>query len=409
MSTLPRPYEGIRILDLSGGVVGPVGGGILADLGAQLIRIEQPARAAAQRRQMAQLNLGARARGGNNLMNIHHHDKLHLSLDLRQPEGMEVLKRLIAVSDVLFENFTPRVIPSYGLECPAMQEINPGIIHVAMPGFGSTGPYRDFATLGPGIDANSGLGELTGYHDGPPLKPGNIYADYMNGLLASYCIGSGLFARAQTGRGQHIEAAMREVETNAIGEALLDYTLNGRVQTRQANRHPTMAPHNVYRCQGDDRWVAIAVENDEQWQALVRAMGTPGWARDPRFATALGRHHHQEELDRGIGLWTKDREHREVMELLQGVGVPTGAVLHPSEMMEDPQLRERGYYRDIPGADAKTVSVGFRYAGTPMPVVNKAPEHGQHNDWVLRELLHLPDEQIEVLKEKNVVSYSLAN
>jgi len=309
----------------------------------------------------------------------------------------------------VFENFSPRVMGNFGLECPVLQQINPGIIHVAMPAFGDSGPYRDLISQGPGSDAASGISNLTGYPDGPPSKPGNIYADYMNGLISSYCILTGLFARAQTGRGQHIGAPMREVETYAIGEALLDYTLNGRVQTRQGNRHPTMAPHNVYRCQGDDRWVAIAVENDDQWQSLVKAMGTPGWARDAHFATALGRHHHQEELDRGISQWTKDRDHLEVMELLQGVGVPAGAVVHPDQMLNDPQLEHRGYYRDIPGTDAMTVSLGFQYADTPMPVISKPPEFGQHNDWVLKELLDIPDEQITLLKEKNVISYGLAD
>ena len=245
---------------------------------------------------------------------------------------------------------------------------------------GCAGPYRDFAVLGPGVDAISGMSDLTGYPDGPPLKPGNFYADYMNGLLASYCILTGLFARAQTGRGQHIEAPMREVETHAIGEALLDYTLNDRVQTRQGNRHPSMAPHNVYPCRGDERWVALAVENDQQWQALLKAMGSPSWAQDPRFASAPGRHQHQEELDQHINAWTTDKEHREVMELLQGVGVPAGAVLHPDEMLEDPQLQHRGYYRDIPGTEEKTVSVGWQYVYTPIPVISPPPEFGQHND-----------------------------
>ena len=403
----PRPLEGIRVLDLSTGVVGPVGGGIMGDMGAQLIRIEQPARASAQRRTQAQNRPLGPAGGGIAAFNMHNRNKLHLSLDLRQPEGLEVFKRLILISDVIFENYTPRVITNFGLECPAMQVINPGIIHVAMPGFGSTGPYRDFAVLGPGVDAISGMSDLTGYPDGPPLKPGNIYADYMNGLLASYCILTGLFARAQTGRGQHIEAPMREAETHAIGEALLDFTLNGRIQTRQGNRHPSMAPHNVYPCSGEDRWVAIAVEDDQQWQALVKALGSPAWAQDPRFATTLGRHQHQEEIDQHLVQWTKDKEHRQVMELLQQAGVPAGAALHPDEMLDDPQLLHRGYYRDIPDTDAKTVSVGWQYANTPMPVISPPPEFGQHNDWVLRELLDLPDSDIQLLQDKSIISYGL--
>ena len=403
----PRPLEGIRVLDLSGGVVGPVGGGVIADLGAQIIRIEQPARVAAQRRQQRTYRSQGITVPVLTGMNVHHHDKMHLLLDLRQPEGLEVFKLLVLVSDVIFENFSPHVMPSYNLECPALQEINPGIIHVAMPAYGSTGPYKNFVSLGPGVNALSGISDLTGYVDGPPLKPGNYYGDYTNGLLASYCIFSGLFARAQTGRGQHIEASMREVETHAFGEALLDYTLNGRVQTRQGNRHFSMAPHNVYPCRGEDYWVAIAVENDKQWQALIRVMGSPTWAKDQRFATAQDRHQFQDEIDKHLSDWTRDQEHREVMTMLQTAGVPAGAALHPDEMLEDPQLLHRGFYRDIPGTALKTSSVGWKFSDTPMPIRRSSPEFGEQNDWVLRELLALPNSHIETLREKGVTSYDL--
>ena len=400
-----RPLDGIRILDLSGGVVGPVGGGILADLGAELIRIEQPARVAAQRRIQAQ------ARGGTNIgisaFGVHHHDKRHLSLDLRQPEGMDVLEQLIGVSDVLWENFSPRVMSNFGIECPTLQEINPRMIHVAMPAFGRSGPYRDFISMGPGVDAISGLSELTGYADGPPMKPGNFYADYMNGMLASHCILAGLFARDRTGRGQHIEATMLEAEVNAFGEAIVGYTLTDRAPTRRGNGHPTMAPHNVYPCHGDDRWVAIAVEDDDQWQALVRVMGTPAWAGEADFAGASGRHERQKEVDGRIAEWTREQDHREVMELLQAAGVPAGAVLHPEEMLEDPQLLHRGFYRDVPGTDLRTVSPGWQFAGTPMPVTAPPPEFGQDNDWVLRDLLGLSDEVIQSLLELRVIANDL--
>lgn len=400
-----RPLDGVRVLDLSGGVVGPVGGGVLADLGAELIRIEQPARVAAQQRLQAAAmpNRG----GGVVAFRVHHHDKKHLSLDVRQPEGMDVLKQLIEVSDVLWENFSPRVMTNFGIECPVLQEINPRMIHVAMPAFGRSGPYRDFISMGPGVDAISGLSELTGYADGTPMKPGNYYADYMNGMLASHCILAGLFARERTGRGQHIEATMLEAEINAFGDAVVGYTLNGVAPTRRGNGHPTMAPHNVYPCSGDDRWVAIAVEDDDQWQALVQAMGSPDWAVDTDFATEPGRYARQEELDGHIADWTRDQEHREVMEHLQAAGVPAGAALHPEEMLEDPQLLHRGFYRDVPDTDARTISVAWQFADTPMPVVARPPEFGQDNDWVLRDLLGLSDDAMASLLEKGVIANSL--
>ena len=396
----PRPLAGVRILDLTAGVVGPVGGEALADLGAEIIHIDQPARIAEQRRLFAHSSSGS-------AFNPHHHDKQHLSLDLQQQDGVEVFKRLLAVSDVVWENFRPRVMPKFGIECPVMQEINPRAIHVSLPAFGSTGPYKDLISMGPGVDACSGLSDLTGYEDGPPLKPGNFYADYMNGLLASHCILVGLFAREQTGRGQHIEAAMREAETHVIGEALLDYTLNGRVQHRRGNLHPTMAPHNVYRTAGQDEWIAIAVSSDEEWAALVGLMGAPAWAQDAALATASARLVAREDIDRHLAVWTAPHEHRALAERLQAAGVPAAPVLQPHEMPGDPQLLHRSFYRDIPGTDARTITGAWRFVQTPHTIQTPPPEFGEHNDRVLRGLLQLDDAFIRSLEERDIIRYGM--
>ncbi len=396
----PRPLEGVRILDLTAGVVGPVGGEILVDLGAEIIHIDQPARVAEQRRLFAHSSSGA-------TFNPHHHDKQHLSLDLRQPDGLEVFKQLVQISDVVWENFRPRVMPNFGIECPVLQEVNPRAIHVALPAFGSTGPYRDLISMGPGVDACSGLSDLTGYEDGPPLKPGNYYADYMNGLLASHCVLVGLFAREQTGRGQHIEAAMREAETHVIGEALLDYTLNGRVQHRQGNAHPTMAPHNVYPTAGSDEWIAIAVSSDEEWAALVAEMGAPSWAQAASLATAAGRLAAREEIDGHIAGWTAAEEHRALAARLQAAGVPAAPVLQPHEMQEDPQLVHRQFYRDIPGTGTRTISGAWRFGSTATGIQSPPPEFGEHNDRVLRGLLHLDDALLRSLEERDIIRYGL--
>ncbi|MDA0302421.1 MAG: CoA transferase, partial [Chloroflexi bacterium] len=381
-------------------VVGPVGGGVLADLGAEVVRIEQPARVAAQRR------LNPHSANGQTF-NPHHHDKRHLSLDLNQPDGMALFKRLVEISDVVWENFSPRVMPKFGIECPVLQEINPRVLHVGLPAFGTTGPWRDFISMGPGVDACSGLSDLTGYEDGPPMKPGNYYADYMNGLLASHCILVGLFAREETGRGQHVEASMREAETHVIGEALVDYTLNGRVQHRQGNRHPQMAPHNVYPCTGDDQWIAIDVSSDLEWAALVEAMGSPAWAQTPAYAAAAGRMAALEVIDREIARWTAAHEHRALAARLQEAGVPAAPVLQPHELAEDPQLAHRAFYRAIPGANARTVRGAWRFASTPTEVVSPPPEFGEHNDWALRGLLGLGDDEIRALEERDVIRYGL--
>jgi crotonobetainyl-CoA:carnitine CoA-transferase CaiB-like acyl-CoA transferase len=168
-----------------------------------------------------------------------------------------------------------------------------------------------------------------------------------------------------------------------------------------------MAPHNVYPCQGEDSWIAIAVEDDKQWQALVQVLGTPIWTQDSRFATGEGRYQHQEEIDTYLGQWTRDKEHRKVMIVLQEAGVPAGAVLRPDEMLDDPQLVHREFYRDIPGTDLKTTSVAWQFADTSLDVRKGPPEFGETNNWILRDLLDLPDSFITTLQEKNVISYGL--
>lgn len=239
------------------------------------------------------------------------------------------------------------------------------------------------------------------------MKISGWYYDQTNSLTAAFATLVALHHRRRTGRGQHVESAMMEAATLLVGEAIVDYAASGRSPDRRGNRHPHMAPHGCYRCAGEDAWVTIAVRSDAEWRRLCQAMGRLEWEADERFATAEGRRLHQDELDRLIEGWTAERDHREVTRILQEAAIAAGAVLHAGEVMDDPHLRERGYFQEVvhPEAGAGLLPrAGWMLGGTPSPIRRPAPCFGEHNGQILAELLGLPAEEIRALEEGAVIS-----
>jgi len=276
-----------------------------------------------------------------------------------------------------------------------------------MPAFGKTGPYADMRSYGPGIDAMSGLSHLTGYVDGPPLKPGSFYCDQNAGLHAAFAALSALYHRRRTGEGQYIEVPMLEGEIQVIAEALIDVAMNGREQTRIGNRHPSIAPHGVYPCIGDDQWVTIVAGNDAQWRALCRAMGRDDLPADPRFADPVARYRHQDALDAIIAGWTATREKGQVQRLLQAAGVSAAAVLEVPELFTDPHIAARGGFEWVEHPDATPfphTRVAFKLSGTPVPVTRSGPPFGEGIEHVLRGLLGMPDGEIDRLLDRGIVA-----
>lgn len=390
-------------------VAGPIAGHVLGDMGAEVIRVEPPLA-----RPVAGLHVAPRAEGAPDrpynrivLFNEFNRSKLGLTLDLTKERGREVFLRLVAISDLVIENMSPRVLPELRLDYPHLREARQDIILVSMPAFGSTGPLRDRISYGPGIDAMSGLSWLTGYPDRGPLKPGNYYCDQNAGLLAAFAALAALRHRRRSGRGQHVELSMLEGEIQLVGEALLDYVMNGRVQGRTGNQQPCMAPHGAYPCATEDRWVAIAVGSDGEWHALCQAMGRPDLASDERFADVVSRVRHRDEVDAVVGAWTRELEHRDVKRRLQEAGVPAGAALTTAEVLEDPQLQARGHFQTIEHPEtgpAPHAQVAWRLSATPSPPQRAAPCFGQHNDYVLKDLLGMSDEEVAQLAEERVIA-----
>ncbi len=334
-------------------------------------------------------------------------NKYAITLDLTKPLGVEVFNKLVKVSDVLVENFSPRVMANFGLDYPALKQINAEIIMISMSGYGQDGPYGDYVTYGQGIEAMTGFSRLTAYADGEPLKPGVAYADATSGLFAAFAILAAVRYRQLTGKGQYIDLSMREALTPLLGEFIMDYTMNRRAARPMGNRHPVIAPHGCYRCQGGESWVVIAIASDDEWRSLCRVMGDPPWTRDERFYDVLSRWQNKDELDRLIEQWTSHHDYYELMSTLQQAGVKAGAVLNVAELVEDSHLGERGFFEPLHHPEAGThlyPGVSWKMSGTPGSLRLPAPCFGEHNEYVLSQLLGLSTDEILRLAEEGVTA-----
>ncbi len=404
----PLPLQGIRVLDLTQVVAGPYATQVLADLGAEVIKIESHTRYD-QIRGRARLASEPGARGYNRSSNFNtlNRNKLGLCLNLNTASGKAVFKQLVAISDVVIENFSPRVMRNFGLEYPVLRGLNPGVIVASMPGFGSDGPYQNFISLGPGIDAMSGLQSLTGYPDGPPLKSGGGYTDQTTGMNAVVAILAALQWRIRSGQGQRIEVAMREALTAMIGEFFVEYSLSGQLPARWGNRSPVFAPQGCYRCAGPDHWVVLSVRCDAEWQRLCTLIGEPGLTAEPRYQTLEGRKQRHDELDQILEAWTRRRTHLEAMAELQRAGLAAGAVLNPLELFADPHIAYRQYFEigmHPEGGRTFYGHNGFRLERTPLRIRHPAPCFGEHTQSILKGLLGVPSDGIEQLYQDGVIA-----
>lgn len=401
-----RPLEGVRVADFGWILAVPHATAWLGCLGAEVIRIESQARLDLVRvlpGTAADDQVGVNRAGAFNGLSF---SKKSVSLNLSSARGVELARKLIAQSDVVTENFTPGVMTRLGLDYPSLRKLKPGLVMLSGSPLGQTGPHRHATGWGPNTQAYAGLPYLTGYAGGPPVGLGGFYPDFMVGVAMAYSILAALRHRERTGEGQHIEFAMAETVASMLPDALLDYTMNGREPVRRGNRHPEMAPHGVYRCLGDDKWVAIAVGDDAAWQALRRVLGDPEWARRPELDGLAGRLRHHDEIDAHLGEWTRARTHYAVMHELQQAGVAAGACLDAIELAADPQLRDLGLMVaiDHPEVGAREVAgLPGRFIGMPGYAYAPAPLLGQHNREILCERLGLSPADLEILQAERVV------
>ncbi len=397
--------EGVRIADFCWLWAGAYATGLLAFLGAEVIKIESMARVDPSR--MMTLTIGQSFEGVDHspVFNSINLNKMSIKLNLKQPKGIELAKKIIQISDVVTQNMRPGAMDKIGLGYDVLKELKPDVIMLSSSAFGAEGPFRRYGGYAPSFAAYSGLTHLTGYSDGPP-NPMTGSTDLMSAATSAFAVMAALNHRQATGRGQHIDLSSVESLAVFTGNALMDYTMNGRVQSRRGNRDDIMAPHNCYRCRGDDKWVSIAVSTEEEWQALCKVIGNPKWTQDDKFADAYSRWKNQDELDMLLTDWTVNYTHYEVTEMLQKVGVAAMPSFSNQEIFSDPHFKERKLAIEIKHkAMGKQVVLGppWKFSETPAKVHSASPLIGQHNEYVFGELLGMPDTEIRQLMEEQVI------
>ena len=404
---MTAPLAGIRVVDLTMVWAGPLGTRLLGDYGAEVIKIEGPGQWDLLRGLGGIPRTEPRWYNRAAYFNHNNRNKYSAALDLRQEAGRDLLLQLCARSDVLVENYRANVMDNLGLGFDAVRAANPRIVYLSMPGHGKTGPEAHYVTYGTNVEQLAGLVSISGYEGGEPLKTGFSYGDPVSGVAVPAAVALGLRQRERTGQAVFIDLAQRENLTGFVGEFVVDFSMNAEPRAPTGNTHPHLAPHGVYRCAGDDRWVAIACERDDQFTALCRVMGRTELAGDERFATTAARKAHEGELDAIIEEWTSDLGHYEAMHILQRHGVPAGAVLTIPEVMSDPQLRAQGAWSAQTHPDAGTWEVEtppWRLPRTPGHARLPAPGFAEHNRYVFRDLLGLDDKAIARLYAEGVTA-----
>jgi crotonobetainyl-CoA:carnitine CoA-transferase CaiB-like acyl-CoA transferase len=405
---LRLPLEGIRVTDATNSWSGPYTTNLLANLGAEVIKVESIQHLDPWRGGGAALGVQEKFWERSPLWNSVNTDKLSITLDLTRPRGTEIFKRLVKISDIVAENYTPRVMKNFGLDYPVLKEVSPRIIMISLPAHGSTGPWKDYPGYAHSIEQTAGIPQLTGYSDGPPKMTATGFTDAIAGVNGMAAVLIALLYRQRTGKGQYIDLSQVEATTGMIGDAIIDWTMNRRIQPRRGNRHPSMAPHGYYRCKGDDLWVGIAVSSDDEWHRFCQAIGEPHWTKEDRFTDSLSRWQNQEELDKHIEAWTTQHDHYEVMNTLQRAGVTAGAVLTSAELLTDPHLMERGTFQKVDRAVVGThpypvPSAPEKFSKSPVTIRRPAPLLGEHNDYVLGGLLGMSKEKIQKLIDDKVI------
>ncbi len=395
------PLEGVRIADLTMMWAGPYATRVLAEMGAEVVKIESP-RAWDNVRTLLPIE-HPQPWNASWYFNDYGRDKKSLTLDLAQPRGRELFLRLVARCDVVIENYRADVLDKLGLGYEALRGARPDVILVSMAGFGKTGPERDLVGFGPIVEMMAGLSSLTGYgDDGVPYKTGISYGDPVGGLAAVSAVALALIRRRRTGRGVWIDLAQRETMSQMAGEAFVAASLRGEKPTHYGNRHPMWAPQGVYRVLGDDQWLAISVRDDAEWRALARAIGAGDLAQ---LALAERRARH-DELDARIAAWSRAQDPQAAMEALQALGVPAARVLDTNDIHWDPNLLARESWTFLPhpcmAPWPQPVSAWRLEEANPQPR-RHAPLFGEHNREILCDLLGVPESELSALEAAHVI------
>jgi crotonobetainyl-CoA:carnitine CoA-transferase CaiB-like acyl-CoA transferase len=388
--------NGLRVLDFTRVLAGPFATRILADFGAEVIKVQSRKTATG-----AESNTRAYFQAWNR-------NKRSISLDMDYPEAREIALRLTQLSDVVVENFSPRVMTNWQLAYTDLRKARSDIIVLSMSAAGQTGPWRDRVAYGPTVQSASGLTYLTSFSKDDPQGLGTSYADLVAGLYGALAVLSALEYRQRTGKGAHIDLSQYEAVCTMIAPALMESQTNQTEVLPLGNHagYVEAAPHGCYRCLGEDRWCVIAVFDEAQWQGLCNSVGVPGLAGEVRFSSLSKRKRHEEELNRLLEAWTSERKAEEVMRILQDAGVPAGVVQTAEELARDPQLLARDFFMCLEHpvlGSLLTDTCPMRFTGKLHIDRNPAPLFGQDNRYVFRELLGFTEEAFRSHVKRGII------
>jgi crotonobetainyl-CoA:carnitine CoA-transferase CaiB-like acyl-CoA transferase len=428
--TTRLPLEGVRVMDMTVVWAGPYCTTLLADMGAEVIRIESiqtmgpPTRTAmAHPTDGFMKNVAAHVGGAPGriagarpwnrmpIFNAHARNKLSMTVDLLKPEGMEVFRRLVAVSDVLVENNPTETMQKLGISYDDLHRINPRFIMLRMPAYGNDGPYQNHRSLGIHIEGVIGHSLLRGYTDMDPSAASQVFmADAAAGAGGAFAVATALNFRSRSGQGQLVELSQAENALPFLGEAFMDRSMNGRSQSTLGNRHST-AIQGVYPCAGEDRWVAVTIFDERDWELFCTAIGTPEWTADPRFTDHASRRANHDELDRCIASWSEGRTPYEAMHTLQSHGVAAGAVMDQRDAANDPHLNERAMFEQATQKDVGThlyPRAPFKMSESPVGIKRGPVRLGEDNEYVYKTLLGMSDQEYAALEEQGHIGMDYA-
>ena len=398
-------FSGLKILSFSWAVVGPLTMKFFADHGATVIRIETSHRPCTMRSSAPYKdNKPGLNRGG--YFTYYNGNILSFAINMNHPKAAGVTRKLVEWCDVFMENYTPGVIEKWGLDYESLKKIKPDIIMLRQSGYGSWGPYKNLPAFGMVLVPIAGLPNFIGWPGKEPLPVGvSAYTDCISPRFASAALIAALDHRNKTGKGQLIDVSQFEAAISFILPGLLEYVATGEEPERIGNSSPYAAPHGVYPCQGDDRWCAIAVMTEEEWNLFCRAIGRAELARDPRFNSLENRKKNEDALNQLVGEWTKDQTPEDVMTRLQKVGVAAGVVQNVADTYKDPQLKKRNIYWPMQHAEmGKFTHLGesFMLSKTPAKAYSPSPLLGEHTEQVCTEMLGMSDEEFVSLMQEGL-------
>ena len=400
------PLQGVRVADFTWVWAGPFCTLQLAHLGAEVIRVESESRLCVTRRipPYADQKEGPNRSGYYNQYN---QGKSSICLDLKKPEGLEIAKRLVAASDVVAENFAAGVMDKMGLGYDVLKGVKPEVIMIALSGYGATGPESPYVSYGPAQVPMSGLASMTGFPDSPPMSVGFSYGDPNGGLHGAFAVLAALMHRTRTGEGQYIDLSQWETSVALVGEGIMAQQMKGEPPARIGNRDPHMAPHGLFRCEGEDRWVSIAVASDAEWTKFCAVMKDGELDADVRFSDLRGRKTHEDALEAKVTEWTTTMSSEEATHRLQDAGIAAFPALTNREIAEDPHMLGRKYFSELEHPEVGTrqhAGIPWKFSETPCEVRRPAPCLGQDSEDVLRDVLGYSPDEIAAFKGASILS-----